>query len=651
MGRSRQRKRVTKEVVEQVRAPRSPVFFARELTLVALALLAVVAFAYSPVIRNGFVYYDDPKYVTENPVVLDGLTGAGFAWALRTGTDANWFPLTWLSHMLDVEIFGTAAAGHHVTSVLLHIASTLLLLVVLYSTTRALWRSAFVAALFALHPLHVESVAWVAERKDVLSTFFLMLTLLAYTRYASRPSTGRYVLVALAFALGLMSKAMLVTLPFALLLIDFWPLRRFDKVPVRRLVMEKIPLLGLAVISSVITFIVQRRGGAVGGLDAFPLSSRIANALVAYVGYIEKTFWPSGLAAFYPYPQSISAAGVAAAIAILAAVTIVVIKFGRRFPYAPVGWLWYLGTLVPVIGIVQVGNQAMADRYTYIPLIGLFVILAWGIPDLLSRWNPPKIALRVAGVAVLAACAALTFRQVSVWRNDASLWGNALAVTNDNYVAHNNLGRALVEDGKSEAGLVHYNEALRIRPTYATARTNVGVALTKIGKYDEAITNYREALRLKPDLPESHANLGAALFDQGKIDEAIEHYSEAIRLNPNFAQAHANMGIALMQKGKVAEAISAYETALRLKRGFADVENNLGFALATQGRLDDAIAHYNEALRIKPDFILAHLNLGIALANTNRISEATREFREVLRLEPQNETARSALDQLAAAGK
>jgi protein O-mannosyl-transferase len=620
--------------------------------LIALALIVVTIAVYAGASKNDFVSYDDPKYVTENSTVSAGLTARGVSWALTTGTDANWFPLTWLSHMLDVQLYGTNAGGHHLTNVALHVANTLLLFGVLYWTTGALWRSGFVAALFAVHPLHVESVAWVAERKDVLSTLFMMLTLWAYVWYVRSPRASRYALVLLLFALGLMSKPMLVTLPCVLLLLDVWPLERVSfaanqRSTALRLVREKIPLFALAIVSSVVTFLVQRRGGAVVGLDAFPLSLRVENALVSYVAYIGKMLWPSRLAAFYPYPEFLSAGLVAGALLVLIAVSVVVIRARRRHPYFPVGWLWYLGTLLPVIGLVQVGNQAMADRYTYVPMIGLLIIAAWGIPDLVARSRYRSIALSSAAVLVIAANAITARAQVSNWRNSTTLFSHALAVTRDNHIAENNLGRALAADGKIPEAVAHYTEALRIRPGYATAHTNLGAALMKQGKLDEAIAHFREGLRLKPDLAEAHMDLAAALASQGKADEAIGHYAEAVRLKPDFAEAQGNWGLVLAGQGKPDEAITHYEEALRLNPSFADVHNNLGFALASQGKFQDAIPHYMDAVRINPDFGLAHFNLGIALANVDKRDEAIREFREVLRITPSNEAARRALDQLA----
>ena len=596
---------------------------------------------------HDFVYYDDPKYVTENTVVSSGLTRAGLAWAFTTGTDANWFPLTWLSHMLDVQLFGLNASGHHVTSVLLHALSTALLFLVLHKMTGMMWKSAFVAAMFALHPLHVESVAWIAERKDVLSTVFWMLTMLAYVRYTREPKVGRFILVAAVFALGLMSKPMLVTLPFVLLLIDFWPLRRLGSRSPGQLLVEKIPLIALAVASSITTFLVQRKGGAVGSLEAFPLALRVGNGLVSYLAYIRKTIWPSDLAAFYPYRLEVSAPAALVAAGVLAGLSILAVRVARKHPYVPVGWFWYVGTLVPVIGLIQVGNQAMADRYSYVPLIGLFIIAAWGFDYLAERWKFPRLVVPGLAIAATLGAALISWNQIRHWRNSAQLWTHALDVTTDNFVAHNNLGLALAGDGKVEEAISHYSEALRIRPSYGTARTNLGAALAKQGKLDEAISNYREALRIRPDLAEAHMDLGAALAGQGKMDDAIGHYRDAIRLKPGFAEAYANLGLAFSNQGQFDSAIAEYRKSIELKPSFAEAHNNLGFALASQGKFAESIDHYSEAIRYKPDFVLARINLGVSLANQDRVSEAMTAFREVIRLDPGNAMATQALSQLS----
>ena len=594
-----------------------------------LALVAVNVAVYAPVRNYGFIGFDDPEYVSQNSHVLRGLTWEGVRWAFSTGYFANWHPLTWLSHMLDVQVYGTYAGGHHITNVLLHITNTLLLFGLLHRMTGRLGRSAFVAGLFAVHPLHVESVAWVSERKDVLSTLFGMLTLWSYIGYVRRPRLGRYLVLLLFFAMGLMAKPMLVTLPFLLLLLDVWPLGRItlpadpsgslrwqslrdQRSAVVRLVWEKLPLIGLAVASSMVTFVVQQRGGTVGGFGAMPLDFRMANALVSYIAYIAKMLWPAHLSVLYPYPETLPGWWVFGSMFVLIGVSVAVVRAAQRRPYLAVGWLWYLGTLVPVIGLVQVGNQAMADRYTYVPLIGLFLMVAWGIPDLLAPWPYRRIVLPTAAGIVICACAVAARSQVRHWESDTSLWARTLEVTTGNYVAHNNLGTALAGQGK-------------------------------IG---EAMAHYAEALRFKPDYADAHNNLGTALAGQGKVGEAMAHYAEALRLNPANANAHYNMGVALDQQGRIGEATAHYAEALRLKPDYADAHNNLAAVFQQQGRVAEAIVHYLEAVRLKPDYAEAHSNLGAALARQGRIGEAMTHFAEALRINPANERLRSALAEL-----
>ena len=669
---------------------------------ISLALIVVNLVIYAPVRHYEFVTWDDPQYITENPHVSGGLTWPGVSWAFTAGYFYNWHPLTWLSHMLDVQLYGMNAGGHHLTNLLLHIATTILLFGLLHRMTGALGRSAFVGGLFAVHPLHVESVAWVAERKDVLSTLFGMLTLWGYIAYLRQPRLGRYLVMLLLFALGLMSKPMLVTLPFVLLLLDFWPLGRVSlgaessdrsgSAPSReqwsvrlQLAWEKLPFLALAVASSIVTFVVQQRGGAVAQLDALPLNLRVANALLSYVAYIGKMLWPTRLAVFYPYSRSLPEWEVIGAALGLIGVSVVVIGAARRYPYLPVGWLWYLGTLVPVIGLVQVGGQAMADRYTYVPFIGLFIMVSWGAADLLARWQYRSIALPITAGLALLACAIIARGQARYWRNTMALWAHALEVTSENYVAHNGLGVALVDQGRNDEAIAHYSEALRFKPNFREAHNNLGNALVSLGrsaeaiphfskalllkpdsaevhnglgaalarqeKVTEAIHHYFEALRLKPDFADPHNNLGLALVDQGRVSEAIAHYSEALRIKPDYALAHNNLGIALANQEKVGEAVTHFSEALRIKPEYAEAHNNLGSLLAKQGRGEESIAHFSEALRIKPDYADAHDHLGRALTRQGRVDEAIAHYSEALRINPSHPQARSALDELTSRGK
>ena len=553
--------------------------------MVCVFLVVATASVFWQVRGDDFLNYDDNGYVTENPHVQAGLNWEGIKWAFTASYFGNWHPLTWLSHMLDCQIYGSKPGGHHFTNVLLHIANTLLLFLVFNRMTRRLWPSAFVAALFALHPLHVESVAWVAERKDVLSTFFWMLTMWTYVRYVESPGIGRYLSVLFFFALGLMAKPMLVTLPFVLLLLDYWPLGRFgmsqsgDTVisqnhqskntsdrrwlvahPIR----EKVPFFALSALSSVITLVAQQNGEAVSSLVAVSLKMRVANALVAYVSYIWKMIWPHHLAVFYPHAYMPPIGMVAGSGLLLLCVSIALFWAARRHRYLVTGWLWYLGTLVPVIGLVQVGSHAMADRYTYVPLIGLFVMVAWGVPDLVARWRYRRPVLAISTAFVLLTFIICTWLQVRLWKNTFTLFKHALQVTQGNFLAHNNLGAALAKRGRHEEALGHFSEALKIRPDYVSAHTNLGNELMRQGRTREAIRHFSEALKIKPDQAETHNNLGVALAIQGRTREAIRHFSEALKIKPDYGSAHYNLAMAYRSEGNYREAIKHCDRAMEL---------------------------------------------------------------------------------------
>jgi len=531
--------------------------------LVCLLLIAATLTVYWQVRNHDFINFDDNQYITDNIHVHTGLRSDNITWAFTSTHAANWHPLTWLSHMLDCQLFGLNPTGHHLTSVFFHLVNSLLLFLILRWMTGTLWRSGIVAALFALHPLHVESVTWVAERKDVLSTLFWMLTLWAYLAYTKRPGLKTYFLLLIAFALGLMAKPMLVTLPFVLLLLDYWPLKRIElgqsgiglpaasqtstsaKKPwaqVFPLLLEKTPLFVLAAVSSVVTYIVQKSGGAVGALQAYPFKIRMANALLSYAIYMGKMIWPQNLAVFYPHPeQSLPMWQAAGAGLLLLVISISVIRLGRRHPYLPVGWLWYVGTLVPVIGLVQVGAQGMADRYTYVPLIGLFFIIAWGVTDLLGSWRYGRPALTVAATSLLSALIVCSSFQASHWKNSLTLFDHTLRATSNNWLIHNNLGVVLEKQGRLKEGTDHLYEALRIKPDYAEAHNNLALRLAKQGKLEEAIDHFSEAVRIKPDYVDALNSLGVALAKQGKLEEAIDHFSEALRIKPDYAKARRNL--------------------------------------------------------------------------------------------------------------
>jgi thioredoxin-like negative regulator of GroEL len=563
--------------------------------LIAAALVLVTAAVYWQVGGHDFItLYDDAKYVTSNGHIRSGLNWGNVVWAFTTGHEANWHPITWLSHMLDCTLFDLDSKGHHLSNLFFHLLNVVLLFLVLNQMTGAVWRCGFVAALFALHPLHVESVAWVAERKDVLSTMFWLVTMLAYVHYVDKSTRRNYMLVLLAFALGLMSKPMLVTLPFVLLLLDYWPLGRLRfRMPekdqkkqaqksvsaytgFRVLLREKIPLFVLVLASSVITIIAQRSGGAVESWENLPLSQRLGNAAVSYVAYIRKMFWPSDLAVFYPHPgPNLPLWQVLGALVLLLGITLVVVRGARRFPYLAVGWFWYLGTLVPVIGLVQVGSQAMADRYTYVPLIGLFLMIAWGVPDLVGRWRLGKIATNVAGVIVIASMAKFTPVQISHWQNNTTLFSHAIDATEHNGLAHYNLAMIFAGEGKTAAAMEHYSEVLRINPDHDQVHNKLGVLLVGEGKVDEATQHFREAIRINPDNAQAHYNLGLILTGTGKVDEAITHFGAALRINPNDPEAHHDMGIALAEQGKLKEAIAQFNETLRINPNHAEARMDL----------------------------------------------------------------------------
>lgn len=575
-------------------------------------LIAVTVFSFAGVRWNSFLGWDDSLYVTRNAHVLGGITSRDVAWAFTTYTAANWHPITWLSHMLDVELFGLNSGAHHAVNVVLHVVNALLLFAVLHRMTGALGRSTFVATLFAIHPLHVESVAWLAERKDVLSTLFWMLTMAAYVAYVERPSWRRYVLVAAALALGLLSKPMLVTLPFVLLLIDFWPLARHERTSWYRLAREKIPLFVLAIAASVTTFLAQQSGGAVSRLVFVPVGWRIANAAVSYLRYVGKAMWPTELAALYPFVGPPDPMYVVLSSVALIALTIGAFMLRSRRPYLAVGWFWYVGTLVPVIGIVQVGAQSIADRYTYIPLIGLFIAAAWGITELVATSPARRVVLWSLASVVTVACVILTQRQVRVWRDGVTLWQHTISVTDRNYVARTNLGYELAERGRLDEAIVQFRGALQIVPTFAPARENLGLAFSRQGKTAEAIRQYEIVTRLQPTNAVVRAEFGLALANAHRYDEAIRQYGVALQLQPNLPIAHLWLANVLIRQGRVPDAITHYQHALALDPSSAEAHNNLGAALASEGRLREAIIQFSEALRLNPGYIDARNNLARA---------------------------------------
>jgi len=652
----------------------------------AVLVISIVA-AFGGLRSSGFILFDDDDYVTENAHVQKGMSGESIAWAFTSTDAANWHPLTWLSHMLDVQLFGLDAGKHHLTSLLLHAVNALLLFLLLFRMTGALWRSAFVAALFALHPLHVESVAWIAERKDVLSTLFWLLTLGVWLGYAKSRKSAPYALALVLFALGLMAKPMLVTLPFTLLLLDYWPLRRLT-LPLRwrsgalqMLLLEKAPFFLLSAASCVITFMAQRNQGAVETLDNLGFGGRLANAALAYIGYLGKTIWPASLAVFYPHPHiGLFTWAVFASALLLAGATFLAIRFAKRAPYLPFGWFWYLGTLMPVIGFVQVGEQAMADRYTYVPLIGVFIALAWGLAGLADQFPRARIVAPGIAAVSLAALFPITRVQTGFWVGTEALFGHALSVTSNNWKIHTNLGVALGKANRLPEAIEHCRQAVRIKPDSIQALNNLGMALEMANRFPEAIENLSQAVRLNPDFAEAQYNLGIALADTGRLEGAVEHYRQALRIKPDSIQTMNNLGLALGKMNRLSEATDCFRNAVRINPDFVEAQNNLGVALASAGRTDEAIEHYRSVLRIQPgnfkvlnklgvlliradrmseafecfqkaverspDFAEAHNNLGFALYRQNRIPEAIEHFAEAVRIEPNDA---QALDNLGLA--
>ncbi len=533
---------------------------------IALLLALTTLLAYLPVTRDSFVDYDDQDYVTENSVVQNGLTWAGVKWAFTTGHASNWHPLTWLSHMTDCELFGLNAGAHHFVNVLFHAANVVLLFVLLLRLTGAIWPAAIIAALFGWHPLHVESVAWAAERKDVLSTFFALLALLSYAKYAKENSRRSFWFALLFFALGLLTKPMLVTLPFVLLLLDFWPLQRFNGSTVQRLLAEKIPFFLLAALSCVVTFLVQRHGEAVMTLQQFPLNLRFENAIISYGRYLLMAVWPVNLAVIYPLPNHLHwiHAAAAASAAALIIICWLVWRARQACPYLLFGWLWFLGTLVPVIGLVQVGGAALADRYTYFTLVGIFTAVVFGIRDLAERFQFPKIILAGATALLLAACLALTENQLRYWRDSETLFAHTLAVTPDNVNALIDYGVAFEQQGHLPDALAQYREAARIAPDSVSAHYNIGNALDKLGRPAEALPEQREAVRLNPHAAFLHEGLGDVLVELGRFDEAMDQFNEAARLDPAYSWAHFQMGKVRLKQGRDADAIDQFREALRL---------------------------------------------------------------------------------------
>jgi len=625
------------------------------IVLIYSALILSTLLVFWQVRNFEFTNYDDTDYVTENPHFSHGINRDDIIWAFTTPNIGNWLPLTWLSFMLDSQLFSLNSGRMHLVNLLLHIANTLLLFAVLKKMTGSLWRSAFVAAAFALHPMHVESVAWVIERKDVLSTFFFMLTVAAYVGYVGNDGSFRYLLTILLFVLGLLAKPMLVTLPFVLLLLDYWPLNRFDSHPAKtsgrrprkpasipdmrrilyRIIIEKVPFLALAVVWSVITFLAQKGSGSVIETDALPPYYRIANALLSYARYIGKMFWPQNMTTFYPFDiKSFSFWQITMCAILLLGISVFVIRFGQKQKYLPVGWFWFVVTLIPVIGLVQSGIQGYADRYTYISYIGLFIMIAWGLPQLLSKWPQRKIALGLSMVIAITILGLCAHRQVSFWNNSFTLFSHAIKVTPNNYLAYNNLGVACDSTGRRQDAIKNYRQAVRIKPDYSEAYYNLGGAYRKVDRKQDAIEAYKQAIKIKPDYAKAICNLGVAYDELGRGKDAIEAYKQTIRIKPDFEGAYYNLGNAYLGLGRYQDAAETFKQTIRIKPDYADAHNNLGNACFGLGRYQDAIEAYKQAVKIKPDYADAHNNLGVAYERLGRWQNAIESCKQAIKIKP-----------------
>lgn len=590
--------------------------------VISIFLFLLVLTVFWPVQHHDFVNYDDNLYVQDNYRLAEGLTAKSLQWMLTATDGGLWHPVTWLSLFLDYRLYGPDPGGFHRTSMLIHALATALLFLVLSAMTGSLWKSALATALFGIHPLHVESVAWIAERKDVLCGLFWMLTMGAYLRYARKPRTGRYLLVCTLFLMGLASKVMIATLPFLLILMDFYPLRRvagrgmphaetspWKRASLSALILEKMPLILLAVAASAAAVLSQGKAGALVPVDTYGIDARLANAIVSYGTYLVRTIWPMDLAVFYPLPAAWPVHAILSCGTLLVAISLGVLAGERRYPYLALGWLWYLGTLIPVIGLVHIGSQAMADRYTYIPLIGVFIILVWGSADLAAalRLRRP-LTLFLASVLVLAP-AALSVRQVHVWQNDRTLFSQAIRAVPGNYLAYNNLGTTLRKEGDYEASIAAIRKALSIKPHYAIGYNNLGNTLMAKGDHKQAEAHYRKALEIQPDLVPAHSNLANSLIAAGKTEEALRHYRTALRMDPSFVDAHYNLGIALVKLGRIDEGLLHLEQSVSLQPNHSDAWNNLGVAQALRGKREEATASFRRSLQLNPNHREAKKNL------------------------------------------
>ncbi len=626
----------------------------KPIILLSVLLIAAVLMTFLPATRNGFVNYDDPDYVTKNVRVQRGLSWENLSWALRSDYASNWHPVTWVSHMLDCAVFGQNAAGHHATSVFLHAITTAFLFLLFWKMTGATGRSFVLAALFGLHPLRVESVAWICERKDVLAAFFGVLTLWFYVLWVERVGGGTwkraiyYGTAIFCFALGLMSKSMLISLPFVMLLLDYWPLLRWrfsnQNANTWRLVTEKLPFFLLAAAAGTITLIVQKNAGAVKTMASYPVIARWENAAISYCRYLGKLFYPVDLAAFYPHPVYWPLVSVIFAVCLLLGISFLALRSRDTHPYFLVGWLWFLGTAVPVIGLVQVGAQSMADRYTYIPSVGAIIVLVWGVYDLAKDHLWLKGVLPLATIFILGASAILTRKQIGYWHDSESLFRHVIAATGRNPVAHMNLGVALLDEDRSTEGLRELKTAVDLAPHYAEAHLTFATALEKTGQYDAAIAELDEVIRLNPKSAKAYFEAGVVLDKTGHPAEAAHFFEEAIKCDPKSAEAHRNLGVELEKIAQTERAIAEYSEALRLDPDYVEAHQSLGALFFNAGRIEEARSHFARAIELKPDSAVAHNDMGGALFVLGRVDDAVAQYKEALRLKPDFTEARTNLN-------
>jgi protein O-mannosyl-transferase len=651
------------------------------LICVALAILTIVS--YRALKDCDFIDLDDSAYVYENSHIQTGLNANSIRHAFSSelvNKTGNWHPVTWLSLMLDYQFFGLQPSGYHLINLFFHVMNTLLLFLILHRMTKEFWPSAFIAALFAIHPIHVESVAWIAERKDVLSAFFWMLTLGAYSYYVERPRFRRYLFILVFFVLGLMAKPMLVTLPFVLLLLDYWPLKRFQEMKpghkmqadafqsvvsfkkqqkfkkakaatetldakkpanseyqwslIYPLLLEKVPLFALAIISSIVTYIAQQKGGALSTIDALPISVRIGNAFISYITYIWKTIWPSNFAVFYPQTGLLSPWQVWTSVFLIIGITTVVIRRAKNIPYLATGWLWYTSTLVPVIGIVHAGSQAMADRYTYIPLIGLFIMAAWGVPDLIKKWNYRKEFYVASSVLSLLCLSIITGRQVGYWKNSITLFDHTLKVTGPNWLIYNNRGTSHSNLGNYRQAIEDFTRAIQINPDYAESYYNRGRVQCYLGSYRQAIEDYTKAIEIKQSNADEYVGRGIAYKSIGDYQRAIDDFNKAIEISPGYAHAYGNRGNAYSSLGKYRQAIEEYSKAIRLKADSEESYYNRGTLYAMLGQNQLAIEDFDKAIGLNPRNIQAYNNRGLIYIRLGLNQQGLENFNEAIRLKP-----------------